>query len=84
MGELLALSERLLLQKREDHNKLYSIHEPQVECLAKGKPYEFGCKVSVSTTARDNWMVGVMALSGNTYDGHTLHSALKQVKQLTG
>jgi len=87
MEELLALSERLLLQKREDHNKLYSIHEPQVECLAKGKPhkpYEFGCKVSVSTTARDNWVVGVMALSGNPYDGHTLHSALVQVEQLTG
>ena len=87
MEELLALSERLLLQKREDHNKLYSIHEPQVECLAKGKPhkpYEFGCKVSVSTTARDNWVVGVMALAGNPYDGHTLRSALEQVAQLTG
>lgn len=87
MEELLALSERLLLQKREDHNKLYSIHEPQVECLAKGKPhkpYEFGCKVSVSTTARDNWVVGVMALSGNPYDGHTLANALEQVEQLTG
>ena len=87
MEELLTLSERLLLQKREDHNKLYSIHEPQVECLAKGKPhkpYEFGCKVSVSTTARDNWVVGVMALAGNPYDGHTLRSALEQVEQLTG
>jgi len=87
MEELLALSGRLLLQKREDHNKLYSIHEPQVECLAKGKPhkpYEFGCKVSVSTTARDNWVIGVMALSGNPYDGHTLGSALEQVEQLTG
>ena len=87
MAELLALSERLLQQKREDHHKLYSIHEPQVECLAKGKPhkpYEFGCKVSVSTTARDNWVVGVMALLGNPYDGHTLDRTLKQVERLTG
>jgi len=87
MAELLVLSERLLQQKRDDHHKLYSIHEPQVECLAKGKPhkpYEFGCKVSVSTTARDNWVVGVMALSGNPYDGHTLGRALKQVERLTG
>lgn len=87
LDELLGLSERLLLQKREDHGKLYSIHEPQVECLAKGKvhkPYEFGCKVSVSTTARDNWVVGVLALSGNPYDGHTLSRALRQVKKLTG
>ena len=87
LAELLALSERLLQQKRDDHHKLYSIHEPQVECLAKGKPhkpYEFGCKVSVSTTARDNWVVGVMALAGNPYDGHTLSRALKQVERLTG
>ena len=84
---LLKLADRLLVQQREDHHKLYSIHEPDVVCLAKGKPhrpYEFGCKVSVSTTARDNWVVGALALSGNRYDGHTLADALQQVQRLTG
>ena len=36
---------RVLSQQREDKNKVYSIHEPQVLCIAKGKehkPYEFG------------------------------------------
>lgn len=87
MTELLALSGRLLQQKRDDHHKLYSIYEPQVECLAKGKPhkpYEFGCKASVSMTARGNWVVGVMALSGDPYDGYTLGRALKQVERLIG
>jgi transposase, IS5 family len=87
LQELLGLSIRLLNQKRDDKNKLYSMHEPHVECLSKGKPYkpyEFGNKVSVSTTARDNWVVGVMSLSGNPYDGHTLGKALSQVKELSG
>ena len=48
--EILELAERLLSQKRTDKNKLYSVHAPEVECIAKGKVhkrYEFGCKVSV-------------------------------------
>ena len=87
LDTLLKLAERLLIQQRDDQHKLYSIHEPDVVCLAKGKPhrpYEFGCKVSVSTTARDNWVVGALALPGNPYDGHTLPQALHQVERLTG
>ena len=87
LGVLLPLADRLLAQQPHDHHKLYSIHAPEVVCLAKGKPqrpYEFGCKVSVSTTARDNWVVGALALSGNPYDGHTLNQVLPQVRRLTG
>ena len=87
LGVLLPLAERLLAQQQHDQHKLYSIHEPEVVCLAKGKPhrpYEFGCKVTVSTTARDNWVVGAQALPGNPYDGHTLTAALQQVERLTG
>jgi IS5 family transposase len=39
-------------QKKSDSNKLYSWHAPEVECISKGKahkPYEFGCKVSITT-----------------------------------
>ena len=42
---LLQLANRLHAQKRHDKNKLYSIHEPSVRCIAKGKVhkrYEFG------------------------------------------
>ena len=87
LAALLKLADRLLVQQPHDHHKLYSIHEPDVLCLAKGKPhrpYEFGCKVSVSSTARDNWIVGAMAIAGNRYDGHTLAEALHQVERLTG
>ena len=85
--ELLSRIERLLTQQRKDTSKLYSVHAPEVECLAKGKvhqPYEFGVKVSVATTQARHFVVGLQALPGNPYDGHTLVGQLDQVKRLTG
>jgi len=87
LAELLHLTERLLTQKWTDKNKLYSLHAPEVECIGKGKAHkklEFGCKVSVATTSRDNWIVGIEALHNNPFDGHTLKGALEQVKRLVG
>ncbi|MEZ4485784.1 MAG: IS5 family transposase [Syntrophotaleaceae bacterium] len=87
LKELLHLAKRLLTQQRHDKNKLYSLHAPEVECIAKGKAhkkFEFGCKVSVVTTSRDNWVVGIEALHNNPFDGHTLKDALKQVTRLVG
>lgn len=86
MSDLLALAQRLLKQQRSDTNKLYSIHEPEVKCIAKRKihkPYEFGQKASFVSTSKGNWIVGVQSLTGNPYDGHTLCNALKQVEELT-
>ena len=86
LAELLLLAARLLKQQKHDKNKLYSVHEPQVQCIAKGKAhkkYEFGNKVSVAATARGNWIVGVKSFEGNPYDGHTLRQALEQVERLT-
>ena len=87
LAELLVLARRLLLQQRSDKNKLYSLHAPEVECIGKGKAhkkYEFGCKVSVVTTSRDNWIIGIEALHNNPFDGHTLKGALKQMKRIVG
>lgn len=83
---LLERSERILRQRRHDTKKLYSVHAPEVECIAKGKahkPYEFGCKVAVVTTAKTSWVVGVEAVHENPYDGATLAPALKQVERVT-
>ena len=87
LEELLQLSERLLDQEKHDKNKLYSCHAPEVECIAKGKvhkKYEFGCKVSIAATSRDNWIVGIQAHHGNPYDGHTLTDVLTQIEHMTG
>jgi len=86
LHELLALAHRLLEQQRDSKNKLYSVHAPEVECIAKGKAhkrYEFGCKASIATTSKNNWIVGAEALHGNPYDGHTLAGALEQIERLT-
>ena len=77
-ADLLKLARRIYSQTRNDSNKVYSIHAPEVECIAKGKThkkYEFGCKVSIVSTSKDNWIIGMQAVHGNPYDGHTLSVA---------
>ncbi len=77
---------RVLTQKREDTNKVYSIHEPEVLCIAKGKehkPYEFGNKSSFAYTRTSGIIVGAMAIEGNAFDGHTLKPQLEQVREFT-
>jgi IS5 family transposase len=87
LTELLQLSERLHAQQPTDKRKLYSLHEPDVMCISKGKSrqrYEFGQKVSVTTSNRGNWIVGVDLCKENPYDGHTLAQAIATVEQTTG
>jgi len=84
--ERLAVARRLHAQRRDSKHKLYALHAPEVECIAKGKvrtPYEFGVKVSVAVTAREGIVVGMRSMPGNPYDGHTVDSALEQVEILT-
>jgi IS5 family transposase len=84
---LFSLAERVLGQQRNDHNKVYSIHAPEVECISKGKVhkrYEFGCKVALVSTSKANWVVGVEAIHGNPYDGHTLERSIEQTERVTG
>jgi IS5 family transposase len=83
---LLGLTERLLTQERTSKNKLYSLHAPEVVCIAKGKahrPYEFGSKVAVAVTNREGFVLASKVLEGNPYDGHTLSTTLDQVVALT-
>ena len=77
---------RVLTQQREDKDKIYSIHEPKVLCIAKGKehkPYEFGNKSSFAYTRKSGIIVGAMAIQGNAFDGHTLRPQLEQVQERT-
>ena len=87
MLKLLQIGKRLLAQQRTDKNKLYSTHEPHVECIAKGKAhkkYEFGCKVGLVTASKTNWILGALAFHGNPWDGHTLEPALAQAEAISG
>jgi IS5 family transposase len=83
----LHLADRLFKQERESKDKVYSIHAPEVEYISKGKAhkrYEFGVKVSMATTSKGNWVVGIRSFPGNPYDGHTLEDTIKHVERLTG
>ena len=85
--ELGSLIDRLLHQKRSDKDKIYSLHEPSVSCIAKGKVhkrYEFGSKVSLAVTNREGFALSLQAYSGNLHDGKTLSLALSETKRLTG
>src|ERR1035437_5113777 len=78
---------RVLTQHKDDKNKVYSIHEPEVLCISKGKEhkqYEFGNKSSFAYNRGSGIIVGAMAIDGNAYDGHTLEPQLEQVMELTG
>jgi len=82
----LTLTKRLLAQQRSDKKKLYSLHEPDVDCISKGKArirYEFGCKVSLTTTHKQGLVIASQAIAGNPYDGHSLKLALTKSQDLT-
>ena len=84
--DALVLTGRLLDQKPKDKNKIYSLHEPVIDCISKGKArtrYEFGTKVSVAVTIAEGFVVGARSMPSNPYDGHTLAEALDQVEVLT-
>ncbi|PYF07202.1 IS4 family transposase [Rhodobacter viridis] len=82
----LVLVSKLLSQEPKGRDKIYALHEPEVDCISKGKArvrYEFGCKVSIATTLDEGFVVGMRSFAGNPYDGHTLGAALEQVEILT-
>lgn len=71
----LALAKRIYEQRRDSNNKVYSLHEPDVSCIAKGKihkKYEFGCKVGIVSTLKNSFILAAKAFQNNPYDGNTL------------
>jgi transposase, IS5 family len=77
----------VLGQKRDDKNKIYSFHSPEVKCISKGKEhkkYEFGNKSSFAITKKSGIVVGAMAFEENIYDGHAIEPQLAQVEDLLG
>ena len=88
----LTMARQIRSQKQRQRGwKLYSWHAPEVECIGKGKaakPYEFGVKVSLTTTNKrckgGQFILHAKALPGNPYDGHTLKDVLEETQALTG
>ncbi len=85
--ENFGLYRRVLKQQPQDREKIYSLHEPQVYCMSKGKEhkkYEFGSKASVVMTKTHGVIVGAVAHEENLYDGDALRPALEQTRAITG
>ena len=71
--------------ERIDDHKIYSLHEPDVLCICKGKEhrkYEFGNKVSI-VRLWNGIIIGAMSFR-NEYDGHTIDRAKEQAHRLYG
>jgi transposase, IS5 family len=87
--EIFRQMDHLLLRKKSDKGKIYSLHEEaSVSCISKGKAhkrYEFGCKVALCMV---NTGIGVVSSAqsfcDNPYDGHTLKESLAHTEKLTG
>ncbi len=90
--EALTKAAQIHSQKQRQRGwKLYSWHAPETECIGKGKaraPYEFGVKVSLTTTNRrckgGQFILHAKALPGNPYDGHSLKEVIEETEALTG
>jgi len=85
--ELFIIINKIIAQQKGDKNKIYSIHEPEVSCIAKGKEakkFEFGNKSGIVLTKTTKIVVGAIGFEGNPYDGHTLEQHLEQTEYLTG
>lgn len=81
---LLEIFEAILSQKHNSRNKIYSIHELEVQCISKGKEhkkYEFGNKASIIRSAT-GIILGAKSFR-NDYDGHTIEASLERVERLT-
>ena len=78
---------RVLKQKRNDKDKIYSLHEVGVYCIGKGKdhkPYEFGRKASIALTANSLIAVGVKSHKKNVHDSKTLKGVVDEVEHNRG
>ena len=83
----LKMYEAVLNQTINSKNKIYSLHEPEVRCIAKGKAnkkYEFGNKISFALTLTTNVIVSVVSFIENLYDGATIKKTLEFHEELTG
>lgn len=76
---------KVLTQERNTKDKIYSLHEPQVACIAKGKSgknYEFGTKVAVVRGRKTGVISSVKRFSGNPHDSKTLEESLAQSERV--
>ena len=86
-SELFTVFERVMSQEKNSSNKVYSLHEPGVYCVGKGKEhkkYEFGAKASIAVTKNSGIIVGAVSHPHNLHDSKTLIGIISQSSELRG
>ena len=84
--DFLKVGYQVLAQQKDNKNKIYSIHEPHVYCISKGKEakkYEFGCKVNV-VWGESGLILAANHLKENVHDSKVIEPALRQFERLHG
>lgn len=82
-SERFSLYEKVLKQQKKDKNKIYSLHEPDVYCVGKGKdhkPFEYGRKASVVSTLDSQIIIGVASHDTHEHDSKTLDTAISNAE----
>jgi IS5 family transposase len=86
-GDLLEVMDVILHQERGGPDHIYSLHEPDVRCIGKGKDhkqYEFGTKVTLAIDHRSGVIVAAMNHAKNIYDARATAEISEQIEHLTG
>ncbi len=76
--------EKAITQKRNDKDKIYSIHKPFTSCIAKGKAhkqYEFGNKIGLVVNTESLVINAIQAFAGNPHDSKTIEPLLDQMSE---
>jgi IS5 family transposase len=76
---------KVLSQERNSKDKIYSLHEPQTACIAKGKAhkaYEFGTKVAVVRGRKTGIITAIKQFLGNPHDSKTIAETLAQSQRV--
>ena len=82
--EELAFFEKVIQQKKNDKNKIYSLHKPFTACIAKGKAhkkYEFGNKIGLITSSKELIITAIKSFEGNPHDSKTIAPLLDQMEE---
>jgi len=80
----LDLFTQVLNQKKEDKNKIYSLHKPFTSCISKGKAhkkYEFGNKIGLMINPKELVVLGIESYEGNPHDSRTIEPLLNQMER---
>jgi IS5 family transposase len=78
---------KVISQQRTDRDKIYSLHEPHVVCIAKGKahkPFEFGSKAAIGVCVLSGIIVGAASFADNRHDTKTQPKLLETVFRVSG